>query len=275
MMRPEIEKLRGGLIVSCQSPPGSPLDDPLIIAALALTAEQNGAVGVRINSAAHVAATRARVAVPIIGIEKLVIPESEVYITPTFDVAGRLVESGAAIVATDATRRARPGGERLEDLIRRIRQELQRPVMADVATLDEGLYAADCGAEIIATTLCGYTADSRGAALPALELVEQLAARLDVPVVCEGGVASPEHARQAFDCGAFAVVVGTAITGVGKLVESFVAANRASPNMLWPRSCRSLPIVVASLLSSGLRMIARQWGFEYDAARLNEPHPSL
>ncbi|MEP7343358.1 MAG: N-acetylmannosamine-6-phosphate 2-epimerase [Acidobacteriota bacterium] len=227
MTKSGIEQLRGGLIVSCQAPHGSPLDDPQIIAALALTAEQNGAAGVRINSAAHVAATTARVHVPIIGIEKVLSKDSDVYITPGFDVASRLAASGAAIVATDATRRPRPRGERLEDLIRRIQEELRRPVMADISTFEEGVYAADCGAQVIATTLCGYTAESRGTPLPALELLERLAKRLTVPVICEGGISSPQQARQAFDCGAFAVVVGTAITGIGHLVERFVAASRA------------------------------------------------
>lgn len=226
MIEAELETLRGGLIVSCQAPKGSALDDPQVIAALALAAEQNGAVGVRINSAAHVVATAARVRVPIIGIEKVVTPESEVYITPTFAVAERLVRGGAHIIATDATRRARPNGERLEDLLRQVQEELRRPVMADVATLDEGLHAADCGARLVATTLCGYTPESRGTQLPAFDLLEKLARRLDVPVICEGGVASPEQVRQALDCGAFAVVVGTAITGVGQLVRSFVAAGR-------------------------------------------------
>lgn len=226
MIEAELETLRGGLIVSCQAPKGSALDDPQVIAALALAAEQNGAVGVRINSAEHVAATAARVGVPIIGIEKVVTPESDVYITPTFAVAEGLVRGGAQIIATDATRRARPNSERLEDLIRRVQEDLRRPVMADVATLDEGLHAADCGARLVATTLCGYTAESRGAQLPAFDLLEKLARQLDVPVICEGGVASPEQVRRALDCGAFAVVVGTAITGVGQLVQSFVAAGR-------------------------------------------------
>ena len=34
----------GGLIVSCQPVPGSPLDTPAIVAAMALAAEQAGAV---------------------------------------------------------------------------------------------------------------------------------------------------------------------------------------------------------------------------------------
>jgi N-acylglucosamine-6-phosphate 2-epimerase len=225
MIEAEIEKLCGGLIVSCQAPKGSPLDDPHVIAALALTSEQNGAVGVRINSAEHVAATKFRISIPIIGIEKVVNETSDVYITPTLDVASRLVKSGASIIAMDATRRRRPNGERLEDLIRRVQEELQRPVMADVATLDEGMHAADCGAKLVATTLCSYTAESQGAQLPAFDLLEGLAKRLDVPVICEGGVSSPDQVRQAFDCGAFAVVVGTAITGAGYLVQKFVAAS--------------------------------------------------
>lgn len=226
MIQPEIEKLCGGLIVSCQAAKGSPLCNPDVIAALALTAELHGAVGVRINSAEHVAATKLRVTVPIIGIEKVVTPESDVYITPTFEVASRLAASGASIIAVDATLRPRPQGERLADLIRRIQQELRLPVMADVATFDEGLHAADCGAEIVATTLCGYTAESRGVQLPAFELLVKLAGKLSVPLICEGGVSTPEEVQQAFDCGAFAVVVGTAITGIGHLVERFAAASR-------------------------------------------------
>lgn len=219
-----LESLRGGLIVSCQAPVGSPLNDPYIISALALTAELHGAVGVRVKHAEQIAATRARVRVPVIGLDKVDFPDSPVYITPTFAIAERLALSGADIIALDATRRPRPHGETLETLLRRVRDELRKPVMADVATLEEGLYAADCGAEIVATTLCGYTEESAGTPLPAFKLLETLAQRVNVPVICEGGVATPEDVRRAFACGAFAVVVGTAITGVDKLLPPFVAA---------------------------------------------------
>lgn len=229
MIQPEIELLRGGLIVSCQAPTGTPLCDPHIISAMALAAEQNGAAGVRINSSEHVVATKRKVRVPIIGIEKVVTDQSNVYITPTFAVASRIADSGADIIALDGTSRPRPDGEQLRELIHRVHQELQLPVMADVATLDEGLQAAEFGAEIVATTLCGYTAESRGVKLPAFELLEQLAKRLNVPVICEGGVSSPDDLRRAFDCGAFAVVVGTAITGVGFLTERFAAALNRKP----------------------------------------------
>jgi len=226
MINSDLEKLRGKLIVSCQAPVGSPLDNPYIISALALTAEQNGAGGVRINTPDHIAATKARVSVPIIGIEKIVSDCSDVYITPTFDAARRVSMSGASIVAIDGTQRQRPDGEKLDHLIRRIQTELREPVVADISTYDEGLYAADCGAEIMATTLCGHTAESKGATLPALDLLERLAARLNAPVICEGGVVSPDQVHRAFDCGAFAVVVGAAITGVGWLARQFATASR-------------------------------------------------
>jgi N-acylglucosamine-6-phosphate 2-epimerase len=218
-----VERLRGGLVVSCQAPAGSALDDPAVIAALARAAEQNGAAGVRINGAAHVRAVRLRVSAPVIGIEKLRDPESEVYITPTFESAAGVVAAGADLVALDATGRRRPQGETLPGLVRRIREDLGRAVMADVAAIDEGLRAADLGADLVATTLCGYTAETRGATLPAFDLVERLAARPGLRVVCEGGIASPADVRRAFECGAFAVVSGAAITGVDQLVRKFAA----------------------------------------------------
>jgi N-acylglucosamine-6-phosphate 2-epimerase len=220
-----LAQLRGGLIVSCQAPAGSPLNDPYIISAFARTAELHGAAGVRIKQPEQVAATRARVRVPIIGLDKVDFADSSVYITPTFAIAQRIAESGADILALDATRRPRPHGETLAGLIERVRQELHKPVLADVATYDEGLYAVDCGAAFVATTLCGYTAESQGASLPAFHLLERLAVQLSVPVICEGGVATPEDVRRAFDCGAFAVVAGTALTGVDKLLPPFVAAS--------------------------------------------------
>jgi N-acylglucosamine-6-phosphate 2-epimerase len=225
---PEIEQLRGGLVVSCQAPGGSPLDVPEIIAAFAATAELNGAVGLRINGPSHISAVKARVSVPIIGIEKLTDLESEVYITPTMDSARRVAASGATIIALDATLRRRPGGETMGGLIKRISSELGVPVMADIATENDGLLAAELGADLIATTLCGYTAETRDCRIPALSLVERLAFRLSVPIICEGGISSPEDLSRAFDCGAFAVVVGGAITGVDKLVRKFVAATPSS-----------------------------------------------
>lgn len=141
-LKSEIQNLKsqieGGLIVSCQAPTNSPLAKPEIIAALAKTAEQNGAIGVRIDSPKHIRAVRQTVNLPILGIYKIVSAASEVYITPTFSAAEEIAAAGADVIAIDATWRQRPDGESLTEIVSRIKSELKLPVMADVSTLEEG-----------------------------------------------------------------------------------------------------------------------------------------
>ncbi len=220
---------RGGLIVSCQAAADSPLARPDIIAVLALAAERNGAVGVRIDGPANIQAVRQAVRIPMLGIEKITSDGYGVYITPTWESAARVVASGADVVALDGTPRSRPNGEALSTIISRVQTELERPVMADIATYNEGVMAVEeAGADIVGTTLSGYTAETSGSETPDFKLVERLAARLNVPVICEGRLRRPENVRRAFDCGAFAVVVGNAITGVDWLVRYYVAATPRS-----------------------------------------------
>ena len=219
-----IAHLRNCLIVSCQAPAESPLHDPYVIARLALAAEQQGAGGVRIDSPAHIAATCALVSVPIIGLHKQVHEGSAVYITPTCSAAAGVIDAGARIVAVDATSRHRPHGERLADIIGIIKAH-GRLVLADVATEAEGLAAADLGADLIATTLSGYTEDSVRHPGPDLALVERLATGTRLPVIAEGRIRSANDVRAAFRAGAYAVVVGGAITGIETLVRHFVDAT--------------------------------------------------
>lgn len=216
---------RGSLIVSCQAPAGSPMARDSMIAALAETVAACGARGVRVDGPAHVKAVRAATRIPILGIWKRIRPGSDVYITATFEDAAAIAGAGADAIAVDATPRPRAGGATAADLIARISRELTLPVVADVATLDEGLAAADAGAHFVATTLAGYTADTRDLEGPAFALVEALARRCPVPVLCEGRLRTPADVRRAFDAGAFAVVVGTAITGVDILTRELLAAT--------------------------------------------------
>jgi putative N-acetylmannosamine-6-phosphate epimerase len=219
----DIELLRGHLIVSCQAPEDSPLRDPGIIAAIAEAAVQAGAAAVRINSVEHVAAVRARVAVPIIGLEKTFDQAGSQWITPSLERARRLVDAGADVVALDATLRTRPWDEPLDDLLPLVRG-LGVPVMADVDSLAAGLHAAELGAELIGTTLSGYTSIPQNrTGEPDLDLVRELAAS-PTPVIAEGRIKSPAELIAAFEAGAFAVVVGTSITEPMALTRRFVAA---------------------------------------------------
>jgi N-acylglucosamine-6-phosphate 2-epimerase len=217
-----LNDLRGGLIVSVQAKAGSAIDDPNVLAAMALAASQNGAVAVRMQGVANLRAARARVRVPIVGIIKREYPGYEPYITPSLEEVRAVVETGAEIVAFDATDRARPSGITVPELIAAI-HSAGRLAMADCATLADARSAARAGADIVATTLAGYTPGTKGTPLPALGLVGELAT-LGTFTICEGGVARPEQLAAALAAGADAVVVGTAITNVDFLVGEFAKA---------------------------------------------------
>lgn len=220
-----LDRLRGGLIVSVQAWPGSAIDDPYVLAAMAAAAQANGAAGVRIQGVPNMLSVRSKVTIPMIGIIKREYEGYEPYITPTLEEVAEIVQSGAEIVAFDATARARPGGSTVELLVEAI-HAAGRIAMADCATAEDALCAQAAGAEIVATTLCGYTAETKGRTLPALDLVKSLS-ELEAFTVCEGGVSSPSQLREALEAGADAVVVGTAITNVDALVRGFAAgANK-------------------------------------------------
>jgi putative N-acetylmannosamine-6-phosphate epimerase len=221
-----LNQVRGGLIVSCQARDENPLAAPVFMAAMARAAQLGGALGIRASGAENIRAIRARVELPIIGIDKVWSQDSDVYITPTFCTAQPIAESGADIIAIDGTPRHRPGGETLADLIDGIHNQLGKPVMADVSTWQEGVAAAQLGADVVATTLSGYTSYSRQAQGPDLEMLQQLLGRVDVPVIVEGKIWYPEDARRALELGAWAVVVGTAITNPMEITRRFATITR-------------------------------------------------
>ena len=220
-----IQALHNGLIVSCQAPADSPLHDPLVIAAMAQAAINQGAVGVRIDTPDHIKAVRQQSpTAPIIGLWKQQLPGFEVYITPQFHHAEAIASAGADIIAIDATLRDRPGGETVDTLIARIHDELGKLVMADVDTIESAIAAAEAGADLVGTTLYGYTTQTKHLSPPGFELLTQLVEQLDIPAICEGGIASPQMAQEALKLGAYAVVVGTAITGIDLQVKAYQQA---------------------------------------------------
>ena len=219
-----IQKLQGGLIVSCQAPAESPMHQPEVIAAMAEAAVNQGAIAIRLDTPAHVKAVRQKISAPIIGLWKQQIPGFEVYITPQFDHAAAIAQAGADIIAIDATVRSRPNQETVATLIERIHIELGKLVMADVDTLAAAIVAANAGADLIGTTLYGYTAETQHLKPPGFDLLAELIKKLPIPIICEGGIASTQMAKQALDMGAYAVVVGTAITGIDLQVKAYAIA---------------------------------------------------
>ncbi|MBQ0926771.1 putative N-acetylmannosamine-6-phosphate 2-epimerase [Saccharopolyspora endophytica] len=222
-----IRQLAGGLIVSCQAGRGHALRDSAAIARMASAAADGGARAIRcggVGGLDDVAAVREAVALPVIGLTKQ--DRDGVFITPTLDDAVAVARRGAEIVALDGTSRPRPDGLDLAAVIKAVHDE-GALVMADVATLPDGELAAAAGADLVASTLSGYTEDTAGRVGPGpdLELVAGLRRALpDQPIVAEGRYHSPESVAEALRLGATAVVVGTAITDPTWITRSFARA---------------------------------------------------
>jgi N-acylglucosamine-6-phosphate 2-epimerase len=224
-MSDALAALRGGLVVSCQAPPGSPLAETVHMVAFARAAAVGGACGVRAEGVDDIAAIKRAVELPLIGLRKRRVPDSEVYITPELEDARAVAGAGADIVAVDATLRPRPGPLDSESLLGELTRELDAPVLADIDCVDAAMAARAAGAAAVATTLSGYTGGGDVPEGPDLELVAQLAAELDCPVLAEGRYASADLVREAFEAGAWAVVVGAAITDPVSLTRRFSAAS--------------------------------------------------
>ncbi|TDE39309.1 N-acetylmannosamine-6-phosphate 2-epimerase [Nonomuraea mesophila] len=210
--------LRGGLVVSCQAYEGEPLHGPQFMSAMARSAVLGGAAGVRVNGPADVAAVRAAVPVPVVGLWKD--GDGDVYITPTLEHALTVVRAGADIVALDATSRPRPDGRGLAETIAGVHRA-GALVMADVSTAEEGVAAAEFGADCVSTTLSGYTSAAPPPDGPDLGLVAVLAGKLDIPLFAEGRIGTPAQAARAIELGAHAVVVGGAITRPADITQRF------------------------------------------------------
>ena len=224
MNKNSLQSLNQTLIVSCQAPVESPLHDPYVIAAIAKAAILNGASAVRIDTPTHITAVRQQISAPIIGLWKQQIPGYEVYITPQFSHAEAIAKAGADIIAIDATLRERPNQEQLTTIISRIHQELGKLVMADIDTIEAAIAATNAGADIVGTTLYGYTKETKHLSPPGFQLLAEMVEKLQVPVICEGGISSPKMAQQALEIGAFAVVVGTDITGIDAKLKQYLVA---------------------------------------------------
>lgn len=219
------EKIRGGLIVSCQALSGEPLHGSETMVKMATAAMRGGAAGIRANSVADIRAIRQAVALPLIGLIKEAYGDNPVYITPTLREVEALAESGADILAMDATGRTRPGGGTIAELFPKIRARYPEKVfMADCATVEDGLRAQALGFDCVGTTLAGYTDETREQELPNFELMRRLSERLEIPVIGEGGIWNPEQLAQAFRQGIHCAVVGTAITRPMDITRRFVAA---------------------------------------------------
>ena len=220
-----ITNLRGKIIVSSQAMPGEPFYDETCMRAMMQSAVNGGASALRVAGARDVKMAKS-FGIAVVGLTKPdKLPEnwkSVVYITPGIKEVDELIEADADIIAFDGTMRIRPDGSDLKQIIDRI-HSAGKFAMADISTFEEGINAEKLGADIISTTLAGYTDESGIAGeTPDFELLEKLVKAVKKPVFLEGRVWYPEEVKKAFQLGAHSVVIGSAITRPHLITKRFV-----------------------------------------------------
>jgi N-acylglucosamine-6-phosphate 2-epimerase len=218
-----LQRIKGGLIVSCQALDTEPLYSSYIMGRMALAARDGGAVAIRANSPCDIAEIKKTVDLPIIGLFKAEYDDSQVYITPTMKEIDALMEVGVDIVAMDATNRLRPNQQTLGAFFKEVKSKYPNQMfMADTSCYEEGAAAKELGFDIIGTTMAGYTEYTKGVKLPNYDLMKRYVDTLDMPIIAEGGIWTPEQLKTALDLGVWTAVVGTAITRPRDITKHFV-----------------------------------------------------
>ncbi len=221
------ERIKGKVIVSCQAVPGEPLyvEEKSIMYLMARAAKQAGTPMIRTSSIRDVIAIKEETGLPVIGLVKVQYEGFESYITPTMKEVDDLVAAGSDIIALDCTQQKRGDGKTVSEFITEVRTKYPDAVlMADISTYEEGINAWKLGVDIVGTTMSGYTSYTEKTDGPDYELVKRLAAAVDIPVIGEGRIHYPQQAVEVLDAGAFAVVVGGAITRPLEIAQRFISA---------------------------------------------------
>nr|WP_291234927.1 N-acetylmannosamine-6-phosphate 2-epimerase [Frisingicoccus sp.] len=222
-----LDAIHGKMIISCQAIPGEPLymEDDSIMYLMARAAKRAGTPAIRTSSIRDVVAIKEETGLPVIGLVKITYPGYDSYITPTMKEIDDLVAVGSDVVALDCTLRKRGDGTTINEFIAQIKEKYPDIIlMADISNYEEGINAWKCGVDIVGTTMSGYTDYTSKKDEPDYELMRRLAEDIDIPVIGEGKIHYPDQAVKALQTGAWAIVVGGAITRPLEIAERFMKA---------------------------------------------------
>ncbi len=216
-----MENLKGGLIVSCQALEHEPLHSSFVMSKMAKAVVEGGAIGVRANSVTDIVEIKKVTNVPIIGIIKKVYGDCPVFITPTIKEVEELVKIGVDIIAIDGTKRERPDKISLVKLIETIKTKYpNQKLMADISNVEEAIYCEEIGFDFIGTTLVGYTEYTKGD--KPIDTLKEVIKCVKTKVIAEGNINTPKLAKEAYEAGAYSVVVGSMITRPQLITRKFV-----------------------------------------------------
>lgn len=224
-----LKDIKGKVIISCQALPGEPLyvEEKSIMYLMARAAKQAGSPVIRTNSIRDIIEIKKETGLPVIGLIKQNYEGSEVYITPTMKEIDELVKVDTDIIALDCTFSKRLNDEHISNFIKEIKEKYPKVLlMADISTYEEGINAYKCGVDFVGTTMNGYTTQSKEVNIENVELVSKLSKEILIPVIAEGRVHYPHQVKEMLDAGAYAVVVGGAITRPLEIAQRFMQAAK-------------------------------------------------
>ncbi|WP_286073336.1 N-acetylmannosamine-6-phosphate 2-epimerase [Faecalibaculum rodentium] len=211
-----LDGLKDGLIVSCQVQHDDPIYTDDMVVKMAEAARWAGAKGIRANSPEQIRAIKEAVPeLPVIGLWKVWHDDTDVFITPTMEEVKAIWDAGAEIIALDCTKQTTHEGTVAWDLLEQAKKEIPEAIFfADVSNYEEAQHAVEKGADIVAPTLYGYTAETKDISEPDLREFARMCRDFgdDVYMMMEGHIYSPEDAVKCLFLGAHSVVVGSAIT---------------------------------------------------------------
>lgn len=220
-----MDQIKGQLIVSCQALEEEPLydKDRSIMPYMAKASQEAGVKCIRTNSIRDIVGIKSKTGLPVIGIIKKMYPPFSQHITVTMSEIDELVKANTDIIALDCTLRERPDGLSINEHIKKIKEKYPNVLlMADISTLEEGINAYKAGVDFVGTTLNGYTPYTKDDMGPNFKLVENLVKAISIPVIAEGRIHTPEQAKKMLELGAYAVVVGGAITRPLEITNRFL-----------------------------------------------------
>lgn len=222
-----LNAIRGKMIISCQAVAGEPLyvEEKSIMYLMARAARMAGTPAIRTSGIRDVIAIKEETGLPVIGLVKIQYEGYDSYITPTMKEVDELVAAGSDVVALDCTLRKRGDGKTISQFLSEIREKYPDIIlMADISNYEEGINAWKCGVDILGTTMSGYTSYTPKKDEPDYELMRMLSRDVDIPVIGEGKIHSPEQAVKALRTGVWAIVVGGAITRPLEIAQRFMRA---------------------------------------------------
>ena len=193
---------------------------------MARAAKQAGAKMIRTSSVRDIVEIKEETGLPVIGLIKREYPGYTGRITMTMREVDECVEAMADIVSIDCTFNERADGLTPPEFLKQVKAKYPNIIiMADCATLEEAVAAYEAGADLVGSTMNGYTPQTKPCnGEPNYQLVKDMVAALPCPVIAEGRVHTPEQARKMLEIGAWAVVVGGAITRPLEIAKRFMAA---------------------------------------------------